>query len=162
MGRKKRFFAISAFLVLMVAGLYLSGYLTLLLLKADTGSLKWNTCFGYWRSLHLPQWQPYAGQIRLAAGVGFCLPLLAWLTLLAPMLRPTKQTMHGDMHFAGARDLAKHGLFKRSDNGIVIPNLLDYRESMVVLDIKQENFDPTNGWRASQGQEICPMCQKKS
>ena len=38
--------------------------------------------------------------------------------------------------------------------GVVIPNLLDYQESMVVLDIKQENFDLTSGWRASQGQEI--------
>ena len=38
--------------------------------------------------------------------------------------------------------------------GIVIPNLLDYRESAVVLDIKQENFDLTSGWRASIGHEI--------
>ena len=38
--------------------------------------------------------------------------------------------------------------------GIVIPNLLDYQESMVVLDIKQENFDLTSGWRASQGQDV--------
>lgn len=38
--------------------------------------------------------------------------------------------------------------------GIVIPNLLDYQESVVVLDIKQENFDLTSGWRASQGQEV--------
>ncbi|MGL4766834.1 MAG: type IV secretory system conjugative DNA transfer family protein [Formosimonas sp.] len=38
--------------------------------------------------------------------------------------------------------------------GIVIPNLLDYQESMVVLDIKQENFDLTSGWRASQGHEV--------
>ena len=38
--------------------------------------------------------------------------------------------------------------------GVVIPNLLDYQESMVVLDIKQENFDITSGWRASQGQAI--------
>jgi type IV secretion system protein VirD4 len=38
--------------------------------------------------------------------------------------------------------------------GIVIPNLLEYRESMVVLDIKQENFDLTSGWRKSQGQEV--------
>ena len=29
--------------------------------------------------------------------------------------------------------------------GIVIPNLLDFQESMVVLDIKQENFDLTSG-----------------
>jgi type IV secretion system protein VirD4 len=38
--------------------------------------------------------------------------------------------------------------------GVVIPNLLEYAESMVVLDIKQENFDLTSGWRASQGQEV--------
>lgn len=38
--------------------------------------------------------------------------------------------------------------------GVVIPNLLDYQESVVVLDIKQENFELTSGWRASQGQEI--------
>jgi type IV secretion system protein VirD4 len=38
--------------------------------------------------------------------------------------------------------------------GVVIPNLLDYPDSMVVLDIKQENFDLTSGWRESQGQEV--------
>lgn len=38
--------------------------------------------------------------------------------------------------------------------GIVIPNLLDYQESMVVLDIKQENFDLTSGWRQSQGHAV--------
>lgn len=38
--------------------------------------------------------------------------------------------------------------------GIVIPNLLDYQGSVVVLDIKQENFDLTSGWRKSQGQEV--------
>ncbi|MCC8618135.1 type IV secretory system conjugative DNA transfer family protein [Xanthomonas vesicatoria] len=38
--------------------------------------------------------------------------------------------------------------------GVVIPNLLEYQESIVVLDIKQENFDLTSGWRASQGHEV--------
>lgn len=38
--------------------------------------------------------------------------------------------------------------------GIVIPNLLEYQDSVVVLDIKQENFDLTSGWRASQGHEV--------
>ena len=38
--------------------------------------------------------------------------------------------------------------------GIVVPNLLEYRGSAVVLDIKQENFDLTSGWRASQGQSV--------
>lgn len=38
--------------------------------------------------------------------------------------------------------------------GIVIPNLLEYRDSIVVLDIKGENFELTSGWRAEQGQKI--------
>lgn len=38
--------------------------------------------------------------------------------------------------------------------GVVIPNLLEYGESVVVLDIKQENFELTSGWRASQGQDV--------
>lgn len=38
--------------------------------------------------------------------------------------------------------------------GIVIPNLLHYRDSVVVLDIKGENFDITSGFRAKCGQEV--------
>ncbi|MEZ5701876.1 MAG: type IV secretory system conjugative DNA transfer family protein [Burkholderiaceae bacterium] len=38
--------------------------------------------------------------------------------------------------------------------GIVIPNLLSYQGSVVVLDIKQENFDLTSGFRARHGQEV--------
>ncbi|MCP1373049.1 type IV secretory system conjugative DNA transfer family protein [Dyella lutea] len=38
--------------------------------------------------------------------------------------------------------------------GVVIPNLLEYRESVVVLDIKQENYELTSGWRAAQGHEV--------
>lgn len=36
--------------------------------------------------------------------------------------------------------------------GIVIPNLLNWSESVVVLDIKQENWDLTSGFRAKCGQ----------
>lgn len=38
--------------------------------------------------------------------------------------------------------------------GIVIPNLLSYPDSVVVLDIKQENFELTSGWRAAQGHDV--------
>ena len=38
--------------------------------------------------------------------------------------------------------------------GIVIPNLLSYQGSVVVLDIKQENFDLTSGFRARYGQDV--------
>lgn len=38
--------------------------------------------------------------------------------------------------------------------GVVIPNLLHYRDSVVCLDIKGENFDMTSGFRAKCGQEV--------
>jgi type IV secretion system protein VirD4 len=36
----------------------------------------------------------------------------------------------------------------------VIPNLLSWQESVIVHDIKMENYQITSGWRASQGQKI--------
>lgn len=38
--------------------------------------------------------------------------------------------------------------------GIVIPNCLNYSDSLVVLDIKLENFDKTAGFRSKSGQEV--------
>lgn len=38
--------------------------------------------------------------------------------------------------------------------GIVIPNLLAYQDSVVVLDIKQENYELTSGFREKHGQEV--------
>ncbi len=38
--------------------------------------------------------------------------------------------------------------------GIVVPNLLAWRGSVVVLDIKGENFELTAGYRAAHGQEV--------
>ncbi|RZA36970.1 MAG: type IV secretory system conjugative DNA transfer family protein [Lysobacteraceae bacterium] len=173
-------------MVALLAGLYLSGYLALLLLKLDTGLLEWTTYPEYLRALDLAQVRPYAGRIKVAGLLGFGLPLLVWLGVLWLAYRPRAKSMHGDARFAHAGDLDRHGLFKSSDDGIVvgkfngkllrlggqqfvilaaptrsgkgvgvvIPNLLDYQESVVVLDIKQENFQLTSGWRASQGQEV--------
>ena len=38
--------------------------------------------------------------------------------------------------------------------GVVIPNCLNYSDSLVVLDIKLENFDITSGFRKECGQEV--------
>ena len=38
--------------------------------------------------------------------------------------------------------------------GVVIPNCLNYSDSLVVLDIKLENFNKTAGFRAKSGQEV--------
>ncbi|WP_087019138.1 type IV secretory system conjugative DNA transfer family protein [Thaumasiovibrio subtropicus] len=42
--------------------------------------------------------------------------------------------------------------------GIVIPNALNYSESLVTLDIKLENFEKTAGQRAAMGQEVYIFC----
>ncbi|MCX8738122.1 type IV secretory system conjugative DNA transfer family protein [Gilliamella sp. B2824] len=42
--------------------------------------------------------------------------------------------------------------------GVVIPNLLNYRDSVVVLDVKLENFIYTGGYRKSKGQEVFLFC----
>jgi type IV secretion system protein VirD4 len=38
--------------------------------------------------------------------------------------------------------------------GVVIPNLLNWPDSVVVLDIKGENYDITAGFRAKHGQAV--------
>ncbi len=171
--------------LVVAAGMYLSGYLTLLLLGLDA-PLRWNTYLDYWQVLDQPQVAPYAAKIKAGGALGFGVPVLGYAALLALALRSSKASLHGDARFANAGDLARHKLFTPAPDGIVvgrfggklvrlpgqqfvilaaptrsgkgvgvvIPNLLEYQESVVVLDIKQENFELTSGWRASQGQEV--------
>jgi type IV secretion system protein VirD4 len=184
--KQKIYVVVAIALVALVAGMYLSGFLSLMFLGLDTGQLKWNTYLAYFKAIDLPQVRPYVGKIKVAGYLGFGVPLAAYLALLVLVLKPARKSMHGEARFARSGDLARQGMFKHPDNGIVvgrfdgklvrlggqqfvilaaptrsgkgvgvvIPNLLDYQESMVVLDIKQENFDLTSGWRASQGQAV--------
>ncbi len=186
MSNRKIVAAVVVVALTAVVGYFLSGYMVLLLLKLDTRLFGLGTYYEYVHAIGLPQVAPYVGKIKWAGYLGFGLPGLLCLLTLFLMFKPRKQALHGDARFAGAADLAKHGLFKQSGNGIVvgkfrgklvrlsgqqfvilaaptrsgkgvgvvIPNLLEYQESVVVLDIKQENFDLTSGWRASQGQEV--------
>jgi len=184
---KGKFLAlVSVAVLILIAGTYTSGYLTLVLIKADTGLLKFSTYLDYLRVLDHPQYHQFADKIRLSGYLGFGVPAMAYLALVAVAIKPSKKSIHGDARFANMFDLQQKGMFKTSGNGIVvgkfggkllrlagqqfvilaaptrsgkgvgvvIPNLLDYQESVVVLDIKQENFDLTSGWRAQQGQEI--------
>ncbi len=186
MHKGKWAFALIVALLATGSTLYLSGLLTLKLLQLDIGLLRWDSYLGYLRAIDLPQVRPYAGRIRLAGVVGFTLPVLAGIALLVPVFRSPRKAIHGDARFATRNDLARHGFFKRSPDGIivgrfggrllrlggqqsvvlaaptrsgkgvgvVVPNLLEYLESIVVLDIKQENFALTSGWRAGQGQAV--------
>ena len=94
------------------------------------------------------------------------------------------QSLHGSARWADKRDLKNSGFFEadgvtiggwnsqplrhngpehvlcfaptRSGKGVglVLPTLLEWRHSCVVLDIKGENFALTSGWRAAQGQRV--------
>lgn len=92
--------------------------------------------------------------------------------------------LHGAARFANERELKRHGFrsalgivvgrkggrfltFGGSEHvlveaptrsgkgiGIVIPNLLTWAGSVVVLDVKRENFDASAGFRAHYGQQV--------
>lgn len=173
-------------IVAVAAGFYLSGYVTLLLLKVQGTGLKWNTWLQYYQAMDVPQYLPYVKKIKIGGAIGFGLPLLVWGAMAVLAFMPKRQSLHGEARFATGGDLSAKDMFKPHKNGIVvgkyggkivrlggqqfvilaaptrsgkgvgvvIPNLLDYQESMVVLDIKQENFDLTSGWRKSVGHEI--------
>jgi type IV secretion system protein VirD4 len=92
--------------------------------------------------------------------------------------------LHGNARFANERELKRHGFraatgiivgrkggrfltFGGSEHvlveaptrsgkgtGIVIPNLLTWAGSVVVLDVKRENYDASAGFRAKYGQDV--------
>lgn len=94
------------------------------------------------------------------------------------------EEVYGDAHWATPADIkraelrSKHGMLLGVDSdgyfvadgfqhallfaptgsgkgvGFVIPNLLFWEHSMVVHDIKLENYELTSGWRKKQGQDI--------
>jgi type IV secretion system protein VirD4 len=106
----------------IVAGMFLSGWLTLLLLFGfkHQASLEFTTYWQYVRALSLPQVAPYAGRIRIAGAIGFGLPALLWLVLLYPVFKPRRRALHGDARFARRHDLARAGLLEDDPTGIVV------------------------------------------
>ncbi|WJI16834.1 type IV secretory system conjugative DNA transfer family protein [Pseudoxanthomonas winnipegensis] len=185
MSKGKLGLAVLLTVLAVAAGLYLSGYVTMALLKVHA-PLHWNTYVEYIQALGDARYRPYAGKIKAAGWIGFGAVLIVYVLILALLFKGKRQSLHGDARFANAGDLNKHKMLQPSNTGIivgkfggklvrlpgqqfvilaaptrsgkgvgiVIPNLLDYAESVVVLDIKQENFELTSGWRRSQGHEV--------
>lgn len=57
--------------------------------------------------------------------------------------------------FGGAEHVMLHAPTRSGKGvGVVIPNLLTWPDSVVVLDVKRENWDATAGFRAAHGQEV--------
>jgi len=120
MSRGKLIFASILLVAALLGGLYLSGWLSLWLLDLHGVPLHWNTWWQYHQAASLPQYAPYAGKIKLAGGLGFGLPLLAWLLLLIPLSRRKAESLHGDARFASLSDLHKAGLLTQSPQGILM------------------------------------------
>jgi type IV secretion system protein VirD4 len=104
--------------------------------------------------------------------------------MLGAVMRRRPLPLHGKASFANEREIAEAGLrsqqglllgrkggrllcFGGSEHvlvyaptrtgkgvGYVIPNLLNWSDSVVVLDVKKENWDKSAGFRAAHGQEV--------
>lgn len=170
-------------LLVMVAAvvalwLILAGAVLLMAFDKDPNSANFITLYQYWYyyqdNTYVLAWVYRASGIALA---------IIAIPALAIYLIPSKKKLFGEARFAKRIDIQKAGLLgdkgiivgqlgsrylmfggqqhaiisapTRSGKGvgIVIPNLLNWPESVVVLDIKQENWDITSGYRQKHGQE---------
>ncbi|SFR91912.1 type IV secretion system protein VirD4 [Dyella sp. OK004] len=120
MSKGKLGFVAVALLVALMGGWFLSNYLVLLFLGLHDEPQSWSTWWQYFQALGLPQFAPYAVKIKLSGGVGFGLPLLAWVGLLIPLFKAKSESLHGDASFAELSDLKKAGLLTQTPQSILI------------------------------------------
>lgn len=164
-----------------VAWLYVSGFFYLALSKMNPLNTTYATWVSYW--IHYGQIEAVRGKLissaLIAGAICFLGPLLVWAAA-----KNKKRELHGSARFASDAEIRESGLYAdkgvlvgkhkgrflvfdsqqfvllaaptRAGKGVgvVIPNLLTYPDSVVVLDVKQENYDITSGFRAKHGQEV--------
>jgi type IV secretion system protein VirD4 len=117
-------------------------------------------------------------RLWMASAAGLVLVSIVPLALLLPRRR----ALHGDARFARRREVARAGLLGErgiilgawgrrcimlsgqqgvclaappragKGTGVVIPNLLNWPDSVICVDIKRENWTQTAGFRAASGQ----------
>src|SRR5947207_3002223 len=167
-----------ALLLAAAVGLYVSGYFFLWAIKETPASATPLTTLRYWH--HYGDRSDVRRSLiwSLAAGMGLTFGTGA-LALI-----PRKRPLHGDARFATKREIRRAGLLghegiilgrvgkdylmlpgqhgaeleapPRSGKGVgvVIPNLLNWPGSVIVSDIKGENWTRTAGFRAAHGQDV--------
>lgn len=165
-----------AAIVALAVAEYLSGFILLWLLHLDAHGASPLTVLRY---AYYYGGVPHVREalLRACAG-GIVLVLLSTAVLLVPRRRP----LHGEARFATRREIAAAGLFgdqgiilgrigrrclmlrgqqgvvlaapPRAGKGVgvVIPNLLNWPDSVICVDIKRENWTLTAGFRARSGQ----------
>lgn len=178
----KWLFGIVVVIAATVAVIWLSGFLFFLFSKTSPfGKTDFSTWWTYWQFY---QNDPVVAKklkvsLIVAAVIAYGLPII----LAIAAMRETR-TLYGEARFANTSEIAKAGLFEKNGIivgkwknkflmfggmqfvllaaptrsgkgvGIVIPNLLNWPESVVVLDVKLENFLITSKYRAKWGQHV--------
>ena len=173
----KALIVVSGILLFCAAFAYIAAMLFLLLVNLDYNNANLMTLYDYY--FIYKDDEAVMSKMGLAAFGAIGVLLLP----LALFFTPKKRSLHGDAKFAVAADIKKAGLFSedgiivgkyrnkylihggsehvlmaaptRSGKGvgIVIPNLLAWKGSAVILDIKKENWDLTAGFRRKHGQQ---------
>ncbi|MDI7776568.1 type IV secretory system conjugative DNA transfer family protein [Asticcacaulis sp. EMRT-3] len=161
---------------------FLAGNLFFIVSKAMPSHVTLHTWDSYWHFYsHLPaEKKRLKIALAMAIVVVFGIPAL----VMTKVLGSKPRSLHGDARFATGAEIRKAGLFgdegiivgqrkgrylifagqqfvllaapTRSGKGVsvVIPNLLNFSGSVVVLDIKLENFRLTSKFREHHGQAV--------
>jgi type IV secretion system protein VirD4 len=123
-------------------------------------------------------------EVRLWAGVGLLSAIGAAALVAVGIARNLRPPLHGAARWASETEIVQTGLRSRqgvvlgrkggrllvfggSEHvmlhaptrsgkgvGVVIPNLLTWPDSVVVLDVKRENWEASAGFRAAHGQQV--------
>ena len=161
---------------LLVAA-YLAGYVLLWSLHLNPRQASPLTVVRY--GYYYGDRQEIRRRVLASSAAGGAIVLATALVLVLPRRR----SLHGDARFATRRELADAGLFgdrgiilgrvgrrclmldgqqgvalaapprAGKGTGVVIPNLLNWPDSVICVDIKRENWALTAGFRAANGQE---------
>jgi len=173
----KSLLLVTAVILCSVIAIWLAGAIFLKMVHLDPSAASPSTIWRYYRAYGNDE------QLMNQLGVSVFLAALVFIVPLAIIFRPKKRSLHGDATFATPGEIKKAGLFsdngiivgkkgsrylifKGSEHvlmdaptrsgkgvGIVIPNLLSWPDSVVCLDIKQENWNITSGFRQQHGQQ---------
>ena len=169
--------AIAGTVVALVAGAYLAGYLFLWSISLNPRDATPLTIARY--GYYFGNREGIRKRLLISSGAGGVLVAASALALCLPRRR----ALHGDARFATRRDIAGAGLLgdhgiilgrvgrrclmlrgqqgvalaapprAGKGTGVVVPNLLNWPDSLICVDIKRENWRLTAGFRQRCGQE---------
>jgi type IV secretion system protein VirD4 len=164
--------------VALVASQYFAGFIFLAWFRLDPTHASPLTLARY--AYYFGAREDVRRRVWASSAAGMVLAMIPAVAVLLPRRRP----LHGEAQFSRRREVARAGLLgdrglilsqldrrlirlpgqqgvavaarSRSGKGagIVIPNLLDWPDSTICVDIKKENWTVTAGFRAYCGQQV--------